>query len=438
MLIPCWTDAELRHWPFATIALIIINIFAFMIQLSLPPIEIPADPSEPESAPSVQDMIDDLRNRSTDVEDFQQRLNDREVVQAETLPGWWPYALSHGDGLHPIQWFTSFFIHGGIFHLLGNLIFLWAFGLVVEGRIGPALFTVLYLGMGIFQNIVEQVIFLPFEAMPSLGASSAIYAVMMLAMLWAPQDNLKAFIMVFYRPFFFDIPILILAALYFLIDFGACLASGFGMGTGLLHVMGAIVGIVVGVVFLTFQWVDCNDRDVFSMVMQASGKERKKKTRKPTRQELEQQTEQKEQQQQRIDTIRKSIQMHLDADNFPAAIGLMKQLRRMVPDANWTPAQLARLISWCSARKDWDSMIDYSSEYLEKYGADPSQTATVSTVRINLAKIYLVEKGLPRRALKTIEPVDSAQLPDSHQQLIRRIVATAKKQIAEGAIELED
>ena len=43
----------------------------------------------------------------------------------EALSAQW--ALSHGDGLHPLQWITSNFLHAGWEHLLGNLVFLWAF-----------------------------------------------------------------------------------------------------------------------------------------------------------------------------------------------------------------------------------------------------------------------------------------------------------------------
>ena len=50
------------------------------------------------------------------------------------------YGLWHGAGLQPLQWISSNFLHGGVVHLLLNMLFLWAFGLVVEGKIGPGPF----------------------------------------------------------------------------------------------------------------------------------------------------------------------------------------------------------------------------------------------------------------------------------------------------------
>ncbi len=46
------------------------------------------------------------------------------------------YILVWGDGYHPTQWVTSNFAHVGIAHLVINLMFLFCFGLVVEGKIG--------------------------------------------------------------------------------------------------------------------------------------------------------------------------------------------------------------------------------------------------------------------------------------------------------------
>ncbi len=176
MLIPYGSDTPIYYWPFATAVLIAVNIVAYPLQYTLPSTQI-----------AIEEMVD---LSETDVEDPLAELLAEGGLTVQ-VPGYYRLALSHGDGLHPLQWLTSFFIHGGVFHLLGNMIFLWSFGLIVEGKVGPLLFTALYLGIGLFQNMVEQIIFLPFPTGPSLGASSAIYGIMMIALLWAPQDNVK-------------------------------------------------------------------------------------------------------------------------------------------------------------------------------------------------------------------------------------------------------
>jgi len=425
MLIPYWTDAEIKHWPIATVVLIVINILAFPIQMSLPDIEVSVSSDQYEEGSdelSIDDLVDRLQNRNADPDE----------IDVVVIPGWVPYALSHGEGLHPIQWLTSFFMHAGIGHLLGNMLFLWIFGLVVEARVGGLVFAGLYMFMGIFQNIVEQVIFLLVPAMPSLGASSAIYAVMMIAMLWSPQENIKAIIFVFYRPFFFDVPVAMWAVFYFLIDFGSALFSGFGMGTGLLHIMGGVVGVVVGAVFLVIQWVDCDGNDILSMTYQLFGKQRKLKPKQLTKHELKEKQQLISQREQRIETLRKSIAMHLGVNNVGASIEQMKQLRRVDPNASWEEPQLAKLISHFAAEKNWDSVIEYSNRYLVLY---EKQSAAI---RINLAKIYLFENALPRKSLKTLSPIQVENLPPAHVEIYNKLVAEAKRQIAAGTLEFGD
>ena len=50
--------------------------------------------------------------------------------------------------LHPIQWVTHNFLHYDVLHLAGNMLFLWSFGIVVEGKLGAFKFLMTYLAIG--------------------------------------------------------------------------------------------------------------------------------------------------------------------------------------------------------------------------------------------------------------------------------------------------
>jgi membrane associated rhomboid family serine protease len=78
------------------------------------------------------------------------------------------------------QWLTvltHMFLHGGIFHLLGNVWFLWVFGGNVEGRLGAARFLLFYLLAG-FAAAGAQIASGPWEMVPMVGASGAISGVL--------------------------------------------------------------------------------------------------------------------------------------------------------------------------------------------------------------------------------------------------------------------
>ena len=253
MFIPLTSDASLKHWPIATVSLIVVHIVVLVIQNLVPAHSI-----------EITDRPDPT-------------FGTVHVIDLEPKPGWYDFMLSHGDGLHPVQWLTSMLMHGGAGHLLGNMVFLWVFGLVVEGIVGPFAFAALYLGMGILQNIIEQLIFLGTPGVPSLGASSAIFAIMMLAAIWAPQDNIQCVLILFIKPYLINIPILMMGLFYFLWDFGIALFQGFSLGTELLHVMGAAIGVVTGFGLLTTGRVDCDQRDLFSMARDAAGRPKQTK-----------------------------------------------------------------------------------------------------------------------------------------------------------------
>lgn len=77
--------------------------------------------------------------------------------------------------------FTSMFMHGGLAHLLGNMMFLWIFGDNIEDRLGHARYLVFYLLCGVLAGLshVFTTLFLGGSLLiPSLGASGAISAVM--------------------------------------------------------------------------------------------------------------------------------------------------------------------------------------------------------------------------------------------------------------------
>jgi membrane associated rhomboid family serine protease len=84
------------------------------------------------------------------------------------------------DGDQPSTWvtvLTSMFMHGGLLHILGNMLFLWIFGNNVEDSMGRGKFIAFYL-LGGLAATAAQVGFSPNEAVPTLGASGAVAAVL--------------------------------------------------------------------------------------------------------------------------------------------------------------------------------------------------------------------------------------------------------------------
>lgn len=77
---------------------------------------------------------------------------------------------------------TSTFLHGGLFHLLGNMLFLWVFGSVVEDALGPLVYGIFYLGGGLAAGLMDWLVTMTMAPaggfIPCVGASGAVAAIL--------------------------------------------------------------------------------------------------------------------------------------------------------------------------------------------------------------------------------------------------------------------
>ena len=99
------------------------------------------------------------------------------------------YALTLGDGLHPIQWLTHNFLHFGIIHLAGNMIFLWAFGIVVEGKLGAEVPGDLPGHRDPARGLVQGLLLRSGLEGNAAGASAVIFGLLAICMVWAPGTS---------------------------------------------------------------------------------------------------------------------------------------------------------------------------------------------------------------------------------------------------------
>lgn len=132
----------------------------------------------------------------------------------------YPLAITHGDGLWGLV--THMFLHAGLMHLAGNMLFLWIFGDNLEDQMGHAGFLAFYLGCG-FAAAAAQIAAMPLSPIPMVGASGAIAGVMGGYLLMFPRarvDILLIFI-VFFR--IFTVPAWLLLGVWFLLQ----LSGGF-------------------------------------------------------------------------------------------------------------------------------------------------------------------------------------------------------------------
>jgi membrane associated rhomboid family serine protease len=121
-------------------------------------------------------------------------------------------------GHHWITILTAMFMHGSWSHLLGNMVFLWAFGPEVEDLMDPRRYLAFYL-LGGLAATLAQLVAGPSSTVPNLGASGAIAAVMGAFLVSYPQDRIRSLLMIFVFVRVAYIPAVVLIGVWILTQF---------------------------------------------------------------------------------------------------------------------------------------------------------------------------------------------------------------------------
>ncbi len=135
---------------------------------------------------------------------------------------------------------TYMFLHGGLMHILMNMFVLWMFGTEVENRMGSRTFAVFYFFSGIGAALLTCV-FLRNWGVPTIGASGAIFGVMLAFGLMFPDRIILVFFIIPMRAFYF-VMLMGLLELYYLV---------FGLGGGISY-SAHVGGMLFGYIFLRY------------------------------------------------------------------------------------------------------------------------------------------------------------------------------------------
>jgi len=155
------------------------------------------------------------------------------------------------SGHHWITILTAMFMHGSWSHIIGNMIFLWAFGPEIEDAMGRGRYLLFYLAGGLLA-MLAQILANPHSTVPNLGASGAIAAVMGGFIVTYPRDRIKAVLFIFVFVRITLIPAALLIGFWFLtqlVHAGAVAQVQTGGVAYLAHVGGFVFGALTARLF---------------------------------------------------------------------------------------------------------------------------------------------------------------------------------------------
>jgi membrane associated rhomboid family serine protease len=179
---------------------------------------------------------------------FVQAAAPRGLEMAALRFGAVPYDIVHfraaAEAAFPPLWtlLTSMFLHGSLFHLAGNMLYLWIFGNNIEDRLGPVRFVLFYLASGVAAALTH-ILFQPGSRVPMIGASGAIAGVLGAYMVLYPHARVKVFVFLILYIDVIPIPAGLVLGLWFVMQL---LNVGLGGGVAwFAHIGGFLTGILL-------------------------------------------------------------------------------------------------------------------------------------------------------------------------------------------------
>jgi membrane associated rhomboid family serine protease len=240
VVLPIGDAPNPRGVAWVTSALIAVNVAVFLL-VTVPLANEPVDLHDPRYAA----YVDAIRQSLPDPTLLPTMLQGTSAYDLYVFThGFRPAAMSLEDLL------TSMFLHGGLLHLVGNMLFLWIYGDNVEHHLGPTRYLAAYLGTGTVATLSHALID-PSSMLPMVGASGAISGVLGFYFVWFPRNHVRLLWLL--PPFVMQVmlvPARIVLGVYLVLDnLLPMVASGSTGGVAhAAHIGGFIAGALCAVV----------------------------------------------------------------------------------------------------------------------------------------------------------------------------------------------
>ena len=276
MIIPWRVDVPQERWPFSNWLIIIGIIAAFVLQttsITEREAKLPNKLKEFENH-SVEDVAKELGVDEQQLKEIEQSVDKTydkktyppkhsltvprdQIVKQKILQKYFvwgkvmPFIL---DGCKIKGLFGHIWLHGGLIHLLGNMLFLWIFGNTVCAKTGNIIYLPIYLMFGLLAAIVHLI----FGGGTMIGASGAINGIVGMYLVFFPENEITCFwslTLFYWRQF--DVRSFWMILLWLAYDIlGAMFLSNEGGGVAYFaHLGGFAAGFGLAILMLKMKWV---------------------------------------------------------------------------------------------------------------------------------------------------------------------------------------
>lgn len=383
--------------------------------------------------------INDARQQADEMESEEEQISFLRSLSVTDSERSFYHTLSVEFGkVRPWQWVTNNFMHAGWMHLIGNLVFLWAFGIIVEGKVGWFWFSIIYLGIGTVYGMVLQLGALAFgmDEGIALGASAAIFGLLALCVAWAPANEFEVLWIIGFRIFMSEIRIITFGGIFLFKELIFWGLQGFQMSSELLHILGFAVALPVGLGLVKYGLVDCEGWDIFSYLGGTTGQE------SPTHINYQKSADKRagimrsdqalqlaaQPQSPPTNLLQSQVEEALDQGTIDVAIKLQNLISRNNPGAIWRQKDLYRVINGLLKASRHAEALPLIQTYLQNY--EESRFA----MELAMLKIWLQQQR-PRKTLQYIDGMNLAFYTPEQNTKLQPLIDKAKRLVAAGIVD---
>lgn len=246
-LIPIHDENPTRSFSWLTAAIIVLNVLVFLMEPSLGQ----PDPRNPAKACELTEFFYQWGTVPWEVTRGQTPPPNEEVDPSlRELYQFCEISQHVGGKSIYLSLVTSMFLHGGIIHIAGNMLFLWVFGNNIEDRLGKVRFLIFYLLCGVLAALAH-VYGNSASTVPTVGASGAVAGLLGAYLVLFPRARITTILPLFFFWQIIKLPAMVVLGIWFLSQFliaGAQQLGGSGVAW-LAHVGGFAAGVALIIPF---------------------------------------------------------------------------------------------------------------------------------------------------------------------------------------------
>lgn len=326
-------------------------------------------------------------------------------------------------------------MHANFAHLFGNMCLLLLFGLIVESKVAWWRMLAIYLGIGIASCGIEQFMMIFASGGSSLGASGVIYGLIAVTLIWAPENEITlTYVGVFFfRPFFGSFNVSIMHFCFFMIgvEFLIVWLTRFAMSSALLHLLGVVPGILIGVLAVVYRQVDCEGFDLISITQGRRGQRViTTAAEKENQQRIKEASDRK--QREFLDGIDR-VQTYIDQEQFAMAIKRFAVLQRQDKTLVMPENMMTTIIKGCDKTPATRELaIPLMQDYLKHY------ERRKVPISLMLARHRICVQERPKQGILLIRSIQSEKLNEREKVWAQRLLNSANELLRAGVLEVDE